>query len=1447
MLKATALIHRFWLLLSLSAPLACGQVVHPEDYGTITLRLQADALVQTDNAPVMTWGPLATDSAHAPTFVAADPRFNNKPVVRFDGASDYLYRAAASTKARTIFVVGTMESNSPSLATLISTGADKLDVRRDGTAARYRGPGANADANDFTTSGSVEVNQVAGGSVTYGTPHLLVMTASSQKNYTDFYLGNAGTSSAGAQLARYWSGSIAEVILYDGVLSSEGLQRVGWYLQNKYGLPTTYPSPNPKATLTATAAGISSGKGVLSTPGAPVSLAWTMENGTSLTIDQGAQGTSTAASGSVTVSPTVTTTYTLNATNSFGTTSVAITVHIGVTPQPVVLSEFIASNVGGLKDEDGDSSDWIELYNPNPFALDLVGYQLKDSSNTWTFPTGSVIAATGYRLVFASSKNRVIPSASLHANFGLAAGGEYLGLLAPNGAVATEFAPAFPAQRSNVSMGRESGVNVFYALPSPLATNGAAYTGLVGDVLFSAPRGFYNAPFQLTLTTSTPGASIIYTRDSSTPTLTNGTLYTGPIAVSSTTTLRAAAFRTGYLPALSATSTYLFLDDVLSSQIYPAGTAPAGWPAASVNGQAFRYGWNTVLKSQYTNQQLLDGLRQIPSISLVTDQPNLTNASTGIYVNADLKGDEWERAGTVEYLPTDGSAPFHVNAGLRIRGGASRGDGYVKHSMRLHFRGEYGDSSLKYALHGSAGTDEFETLDLRTEQNYHWSIAGESTRTENTAVREVFCRDLMGAMGQPTTRSRYFHLYLNGLYWGIYETEERAQEDYGASYFGGVKDDYDVIQTSNHPNFTYELSSGTITAWQSLWTMARAHQASPTAANYFAIMGRDANGLRNPSLPVYLDLDNLVTYMLLHYYTGDGDAALSNFLGMNKANNWRGFRNRTTADGFRFFVHDSEHTLNAPSWVSNRANTNAPNGSNRGNFTYSNPEWIHEDLSANPEYRIRFADIAQKSLFNGGPMTQTVAQAMFDARAAQISQAIVPDVARWGTNATNHTLAQWQNRLASIRSGFFATRPATLISQLRTRGLFPTVDAPIFSLRGGTVPTGYGLTLSQGSQTGKIYYTLDGRDPRAVGGGIAGVEYAAPGITLSGLVTVRTRFLSSGGVWSALDEASFTAMPAASAGNLVVSKVHYRPLPASVAESSAGFTGGSDFEYLELLNISSQAIDLRGVKILNGITYDFSSSQISTLAPGARVVVAGNAAAFAMRYDPGLPVAGSYSGSLSNSGEIVEVRDAANARIVLVDYKVSSPWPTSANGGGPALVLKSPASNPDPSVGTNWRASHAIGGKPGVADLLSINDWKAQLFSSIDLADPAKEASVWGDAADPDGDGLANRVEFATGSSPLSSSSRTGPIQSVWTDPSNGTRYLTMTCRLREDISGVVVTAMASGNLQDWTETLAPTGPGVSQGDGHLLMTWRDSQPYGSAPGGKRFMRVVFAAQPNTP
>src|SRR5687768_6804058 len=123
----------------------------------------------------------------------------------------------------------------------------------------------------------------------------------------------------------------------------------------------------------------------------------------------------------------------------------------------VIISEFLASNnsAAGLKDEDGNLEDWIEIQNAGTSAVNLQDWSLTDeigSPTKWRFPATNIDAGA-FIVVFASENDRRTPGAPLHANFRLAAGGEYLALIRPDGTIATEF-NEYPAQVPNVSYGR---------------------------------------------------------------------------------------------------------------------------------------------------------------------------------------------------------------------------------------------------------------------------------------------------------------------------------------------------------------------------------------------------------------------------------------------------------------------------------------------------------------------------------------------------------------------------------------------------------------------------------------------------------------------------------------------------------------------------------------------------------------------------------------------------------------------------------------------------------------------------------------------------------------------------------------------------------------------------------------------------------------------------------
>jgi len=167
----------------------------------------------------------------------------------------------------------------------------------------------------------------------------------------------------------------------------------------------------------------------------------------------------------------------------------------------LTISEILASNVATLADDDGTFSDWVEIHNPDAAPVDLNGWYLTDSASArtkWQFPQIMILPGE-FLVVFASNKDRRDPTRPLHTNFALSAGGEYLGLVRPDGVtVASEFAPSFPAQTNDVAYGRviladgtlQTG---FLRRPTPGAPNGGAEALLVAErVSFSHPSGLFS-------------------------------------------------------------------------------------------------------------------------------------------------------------------------------------------------------------------------------------------------------------------------------------------------------------------------------------------------------------------------------------------------------------------------------------------------------------------------------------------------------------------------------------------------------------------------------------------------------------------------------------------------------------------------------------------------------------------------------------------------------------------------------------------------------------------------------------------------------------------------------------------------------------------------------------------------------------------------------------------
>jgi hypothetical protein len=948
------------------------------------------------------------------------------------------------------------------------------------------------------------------------------------------------------------------------------------------------------------------------------------------------------------------------------------------------LNEFLAGNVSGLADENGEAQDWIEIWNYGATPVNLAGYSLSDDAEDpgrWTFPATN-LAPGQFFVVFASEKDRkTVTSATnrLHTNFKLNPNGEYLGLFnaeSPRVAI-TEFAPEFPVQRNNHSYGYDSSDGLrYFAVPTPGGPNGAsAISGVLSPPHFNVSRGYFDAPFTLILSTPVHGARILYTTDGSEPTLgaTNVSSYSGLLTVSNTTVFRAAAFKDNVLPSLTVTHTYLFLEQIVNQPTNPPGF-PSNWgPNSSFPGGVVPADYEMdkdPLRVDPNNpasaidpakmQRLKDGLRELPVLSIVMKRDDIFGTQ-GLYqrsaVETGSPGNKPEnkKPCSVEMILPDGTTAFATTCGIDLHGNASRNPvKNPKHGFKLNFRSDFGPPTLQYRLFEDSLIEEYDDVLLRADFNSswrHWSDTasqglGAFQRTRATRTRDAWMKQSMRDMGGLASHSRFCHLYLNGLYWGTFDFSEDPTEVFARTALGGSEADFDVIDQG-------VLKNGTLNAYNAMVALP----AATSLTNY-------------ERYHQYLNLPEFIDYMLLHFLMGHQDWSTS------VTKNWSAIRKRVAGpEGtFRYQAWDGECILLNEDV--NRVTVATP------------PSGLHTKLDDSPEYRLAFADHVHRHMIApGGALTPPANIARWQKWQAIMDKPIVAESVRWGDYRRDvHRYSEgtyqlytrenyWVPENSRMVNSYFANRNAIVLGQLRAANLYPAVSAPSFNQQGGPVAHGFSLTMTA---TNTIYYTLDGSDPRVYGTSAvspSAAAYAGP-VTLNSsmIVKARSRF---GTNWSALNEATFTVDALASP--LRLTEIMYNPM------------GGDAYEFLELQNVSGIALNV-GVWSIDGAGYVFPPNTV--LNPGQVIVLGSDASPgnWSNRY-PGVTAFGRFSGKLDNGGEKLTIRNAAGQPLWSVDYDDGNGWPTAADGGGYSLEIIDVFGNPDDPA--NWRASGAANGTPG--------------------------------------------------------------------------------------------------------------------------------------------------------
>jgi parallel beta-helix repeat protein len=447
-----------------------------------------------------------------------------------------------------------------------------------------------------------------------------------------------------------------------------------------------------------------------------------------------------------------------------------------VTGQSIIINELMAKNQDTIFDSDfHQSGDWIELYNAGLTNQSLSGYFLTDDPDDlqkWAVGN-SDIAANSFKLFWADGFDKTLNEK--HTNFKLSASGEWIALVAPNGAIVDSL--GFKNQFEDVSYGREQDhlFNVGYLTHS--TPNGAN----IGRVLQTGEQnmapsiepasGSYSATVTVVPENAEKGAIIRYTLDGSQPSVASPIL-SPTLMLNETTVFRARSFSETKLPSETVTRTFVI-------------------GAAS----------------------------DLPIASLVTTPRNLWSETDGIYVNKSIATrKEWERHGTLELFNLDDRNDFSIPVDYRLFG---RSAIYLPQKSFAIFP----DKMLDYPLFPGSDVNTFGSFILRSGSD-DWDNMMCSDPMEQLLMSRHMNIEIQAY--QPTV------LYLNGEYFGIHNAREKYNEDYFKNKFDVAKENLDLLFV-NFRNFSIEPTAGSAQDFLELLDYAESNDLSDASVYSYVI------------------------------------------------------------------------------------------------------------------------------------------------------------------------------------------------------------------------------------------------------------------------------------------------------------------------------------------------------------------------------------------------------------------------------------------------------------------------------------------------------------------------------------------------------------------------------------------------------------------------------------
>jgi len=626
----------------------------------------------------------------------------------------------------------------------------------------------------------------------------------------------------------------------------------------------------------------------------------------------------------------------------------------------------IAANGTTYVDETNDYEDWIELYNDNDFPVNIGGLYLsdkKDDFEKWQVATAAIIPAKGFITIWADKQTK---KSGLHVDFSLNKNGEtiILSQLLDNDFTVIDsmtYAP-IPFKASYGRLNEEIGNWQLFGEPSPMLSN-TSTTSWLDLPIIETEEGFYPQAQSVTISHVDQSAEIYYTTDGSDPNQ-GSNLYTVPVNISSTGTLKARAYKNGAAPSQVTSKSFLF-------------ELPS----------------------------------KLPVLMITTDPDNLYDSTNGIFAEGNGTGNpvylcgewqtanyyqNWERPAHLSFFENDGSVAFSVDAGIRVSGNCSRK--YALRSLNLYLRNnQYGNKSIDYELFSDRDENYYSRLKLRNSgQDYRGTMLRDAVNhqiiSEGTHLEYQSYR--------PTV------VYINGEYWGIQNFREKYNENYFDQLYDlpSIPGEDGKIDFIKNQEFLRIIKAGDDIHFQNMFNFIADNDLTETV-NYEYVKTQ-------------MDINNFIDYWISMLYIANNDWP---------ANNKQIWRPRTDDGKWRWMLLDTDGSTNLSGATSDQGHmTDKLSKVLRDDIVGwpndSESSLIFRKLMMHPEFASEFVQRSCTFMELVFPKEKTVP--VIDAAESNLEEDIVKHLDRWAfDNPDLLELDIWQDNVNKLRTFYQERSP----------------------------------------------------------------------------------------------------------------------------------------------------------------------------------------------------------------------------------------------------------------------------------------------------------------------------------------------------------------------------------------------------------------------------------------